>query len=83
MSLHPATFDSIVLRPGQIEVMNYLRFRSKLYAEEIDRALDDGPDKTYLLRKLRETAMWINVALTRLPDGTPREQPFDPDTTGC
>ena len=83
MSLHPSTFDYVKPRPGQLDVMDYLRLRTKLYADEIDRALDDGPDKTYILRRIRETAMWINVALMRLPDGTPRVPPFDPDALGC
>jgi hypothetical protein len=32
----------------------------------------EGPDRTYLLRKLRECGMWANVAITRNPDGSPR-----------
>ena len=35
--------------------------------------LPDGPDKTYIVRKLCECAMWANVAITRCADGTPRE----------
>ena len=52
--------------------MNALRGYTKEYAERIDQALDDGPDKTYIMRRIRETAMWINVCLTRHPDGSPR-----------
>ena len=72
MSLHPSTFDYFKPREGQIEVMNALRGYTKEYAERIDQALDDGPDKTYIMRRIRETAMWINVCLTRHPDGSPR-----------
>ena len=72
MSLHPSTFDYLKPREGQIEVMNALREYTKEYAERIDQALDDGPDKTYILRRIRETAMWINVALTREANGAPR-----------
>lgn len=72
MSLHPSTFEYLKPREGQIDVMNALRKVTKDYANVLDQALDDGPDKTYILRRVRETAMWINVALTRLPDGTPR-----------
>jgi hypothetical protein len=32
----------------------------------------DGPDKTYILRKLREVSMWVNVAITRFSDGAAR-----------
>jgi hypothetical protein len=34
--------------------------------------LPDGPDKTFVIRAHRSNAMWANVAITRLPDGTPR-----------
>ena len=72
MSLHPATFEYLKPREGQIEVMNALRESTRHYAAILDAALDDGPDKTYILRRVRETAMWVNVALTRHPDGAPR-----------
>ena len=42
------------------------------YARKLDELVPDGPDKTYLFRKLREAAMWVNVAITRGPDGSPR-----------
>lgn len=72
MSLHSTTFDYLMPTEGQKEVMDALRAASKLYANTVDRALDEGPDKTYILRRIRETAMWINVAITRNPDGSPR-----------
>ena len=72
MSLHPSTFEYLKPTDGQLDVMNHLRKVTANYAAAIDRALDEGSDKTYILRRIRETAMWINVALTHLPDGTPR-----------
>ena len=72
MALHSSTFEYLKPTDGQIDVMNHLRKVTADYAAAIDQALDDGPDKTYILRRIRETAMWINVALTRLPDGAPR-----------
>lgn len=72
MTLHPSTFEYLKPTDGQVDVMNYLRKVTADYAAVIDQALDDGPDKTYILRRIRETAMWINVALTRMADGTPR-----------
>ena len=72
MSLHHSTFEYLKPRDGQIEAMNALRLATKQYAELLDNALDDGPDKTYILRRVRETAMWINVCLTRNTDGSPR-----------
>jgi hypothetical protein len=72
MALHSSAFDYLKPREGQIEVMNALREETKHYANVLDQALDDGPDKTYILRRVRETAMWVNVALTRHPNGSPR-----------
>lgn len=72
MTLHPSTFEYLKPTDGQVDVMNHLRKVTADYAAVIDQALDDGPDKTYILRRIRETAMWINVALTRMADGTPR-----------
>jgi hypothetical protein len=39
---------------------------------ELDNIIPDGPDKTYMLRQLRDCAMWANIAITRNPDGSPR-----------
>ena len=72
MSLHLSTFDYLKPREGQIEVMNALRQAAKEYAAVLEQALDDGPDKTYILRKLRELVMWVDVTLTREANGTPR-----------
>ena len=52
--------------------MATMRQASKAYADAIEAFLPDGPDRTYIMRKLREVAMWVNVCLTRQPDGTPR-----------
>ena len=71
-TLHKSTFDYLKPTDGQVDVMNSLRKTTADYAGVIDQALDDGPDKTYILRRIRETAMWINVALTRNADGSPR-----------
>lgn len=43
-----------------------------VFADELEYHLPDGEDKTHIMRKLRTCAMWCNVAITRLPDGTPR-----------
>ncbi len=72
MALHPSTFEYLKPTDGQTDVMNYLRQLSADYARVVEQALDDGPDKTYILRRIRETAMWINVAITRNADGSPR-----------
>jgi hypothetical protein len=72
--LHPDTFEYLKPTQGQLDVMNWLRRVSTDYAAQIDQALDDGPDKTYILRRVRDTAMWINVALIRNADGSPRSE---------
>jgi len=52
--------------------MERLREAVKVYAKVIEADIQDGPDKTYIFRRLREIAMWVNVAITRCADGTPR-----------
>jgi hypothetical protein len=70
-TLHPSAFDYLKPTDGQIGSMDHFRAAAKAYADVLDM-LPDGPDKTYALRKLREVAMWANIAITRMPDGTPR-----------
>jgi hypothetical protein len=72
MSLHPSTFEYLKPTDNQMATMEKARQASKSYAETLQLLLPDGPDKTYVLRKLRGLAMWINVAITRNADGTPR-----------
>lgn len=72
MLLHESTFEYLKPTEAQIDIMDLLRKASADYAKFIDIALPGGPDKTYILRRIRETAMWINVAVTREADGTPR-----------
>ena len=42
-------------------------------AAALDQLILDGPDKTFMLRQLRDCAMWANIAITRNPDGSPRQ----------
>jgi hypothetical protein len=70
--LHSSTFEYLIPTDEQIATMAELRNASKKYAELVDHMLPNGPDKTYILRRIRETAMWINVSVTREADGTPR-----------
>ena len=73
MSLHPSTFEYLKPTDRQVLDMSTLRALSAQYAASLDRMLPEGPDKTYILRRVRETAMWVNVSLTRHADGTPRK----------
>jgi len=70
--MHESTFGYLKPTPEQTAVMEELRAAAKQYAAVIEDLVPDGPDKTFMLRQHRQVAMWANVAVTRLPDGTPR-----------
>ena len=70
--MHDTTFEYLKPTEMQTAVMLEVRQASKEYAQKLTTLLPDGPDKTYLMRQLREVAMWANIAITRNPDGSPR-----------
>jgi hypothetical protein len=70
--LHESTFGFLSPTEEQRETMDGLREAARVYANILDEALPDGADKTYILRRVRETAMWVNVSVTREADGAPR-----------
>lgn len=70
--MHTSTFQYLKPTEDQLNALQNARDAAALYEAVLKTAVPDGPDKTYLMRKLREVAMWANVAITRLPDGTPR-----------
>lgn len=70
--MHISTHEYLKPTDDQIAKMNVVRLAAFDYSCVLESHIPDGPDKTYLIRKLREVAMWANVAITRLPDGTPR-----------
>jgi hypothetical protein len=72
MELHEDTFEYLEPSDDQVDTMNKARQLSKEYAEQLAAVLPDGPDKTYIMRRIREIAMWVNVAITREADGSPR-----------
>jgi hypothetical protein len=76
MALHKDAFSYLRPTDRQVDMMDELRGGATQYAKLIDIAVPDGPDKTYILRKLREVAMWVNVAITRTTDGSPRSDMF-------
>lgn len=85
MTLHPSTFEYLKPTDDQIAQMADCREVTRHYAEFLQATLPEGADKTYILRKLRELAMWVNVCITREADGTPRvappaDEPADPVT---
>jgi hypothetical protein len=73
MSLHASTFEYEKPTPSQLDQMAEMRTHFAAFAQYLDGALPDGPDKTYVLRQLRDCAMWSNVTLMRTADGTPRQ----------
>lgn len=71
-TLHPSTFQYLKPTAEQIATMDVVRSTTANYARFLEVELPAGPDKTYVMRKLRELAMWANIAITREADGTPR-----------
>ena len=70
--MHSSTFEYLKPTEDQIEQMNKVRTAARAYCDVLQEILPDGPDKTFIIRNPRSNAMWCNVAITRLPDGTPR-----------
>lgn len=75
MPLHPSTFDYLKPTDAQFETMTQARQATMIYAACLQTILPEGPDKTYLMRRIREIGMWANVTITRMPDGSPRIYP--------
>lgn len=71
--MHPSTYEYLNPTDAQKERMARVRAAAKAYNDVLDAELPDGPDKTFVIRNHRSNAMWANVAVTRLPDGTPRK----------
>ena len=71
--MHPSTFEYLKPTDEQTAKMAIVRGEFTNFTMGLVTHIPDGPDKTYLVRKLRECAMWANVAITRHPDGAPRE----------
>lgn len=70
--MHPSTFEYLKPTDKQLVDLADVRQAAKDYCKVLEQILPDGPDKTYVIRTHRSNAMWANVAITRLPDGTPR-----------
>ena len=70
--MHESTFLYLKPTDEQLELMARMREAFSVCAECIEAHVPEGPDRTYLLRKLRECGMWANVAITRHADGSPR-----------
>ena len=73
MSLHESAFKYLNPTEKQKFSMEEVRDAYKNFTDQIQRAMPDGPDKTYVIQLLRTAAMWTHVAITRHQDGSPRE----------
>lgn len=71
--MHPSTYEYLKPTLEQMDKMSRLREAARIFGEVLEKELPDGPDKTFTIRGHRSNCMWANVAITRLPDGTPRE----------
>jgi methylmalonyl-CoA mutase N-terminal domain/subunit len=71
--MHTSTYEYLKPTEKQLEQMATVRAAARIYSEVLEKELPDGPDKTFVIRAHRSNAIWANVAITRLPDGTPRE----------
>jgi len=72
MTLHATVFEYLKPSDDQLQHMAYVRAAFAEFVSHIDVHIPEGPDKTYLMRQLRDCAMWANIAITRNPDGSPR-----------
>lgn len=70
--MHPFTYEFQMPTNEQKALMAEARKAALEYANLLDRVIPEGPDKTFVIRQLRTVAMWVNVAITRHPDGSPR-----------
>lgn len=71
--MHSSTYEYLKPTLKQMDDMQILRDAAKTYGELLEKLLPEGPDKTFVIRNHRSNAMWVNVSVTRLADGTPRE----------
>jgi hypothetical protein len=71
--MHSSTYEYLKPTDEQLECMAELRRAAASYGRILEMLLPEGPDKTFVIRAHRSNAMWANVAIMRLPDGTPRE----------
>ena len=70
--MHHSTYEYLKPTDQQLETMAKMRAAFLELATSVDDCVPEGPDRTYLHRKLRECGMWANVAITRNADGSPR-----------
>ena len=72
MTMHESTFEYLTPTDDQLAHMARVREAAAVYCAVLEAEMPDGPDKTFVIRNHRSNAMWVNVAITRQPDGSPR-----------
>lgn len=77
MALDQSAFAYLKPTDRQMGDMGDARIAFAELAQKLSILLPDGPDKTHVLRVLRDAAMWANVAITRHADGAPRVEVID------
>lgn len=70
--MHDSTYDYLKPTDEQMAKMDRLRAAARAYGQILEAELPDGPDKTFVIRAHRSNAMWVNIAVTRQADGSPR-----------
>ena len=80
-TLHDTTFRYLTPTDDQLKQMALARDLYMAFVERLDPLMPSGPDKTYVLRQLRDCSMWTNIAITRNADGSQRGYPRPEGTT--
>lgn len=70
--MHSSTYEYLKPTFEQFKQMDRVRAAAAAYSAVLEAELPEGPDKTFVIRAHRSNAMWAHVAITRLPDGSPR-----------
>lgn len=70
--LHSSAFEYLKPTDDQLKMMEGSRQAFLEFVRQLNALIPEGPDKTYLMRQLRDCAMWANIAITQNPDGSPR-----------
>lgn len=73
MALHRSTFSYLQPTADQLDAMGLCRSACANCADVLVQHIPDGADKDHALRLLREVSVWANIAITRNPDGSPRD----------
>jgi len=72
LGLHHLTFANLNPTDQQRLGMEKLREAYEAVSGAVLNVVPSGPDRTYVLRQLRDCALWSSLAIMRHPDGSPR-----------